>query len=148
MEQIVADELAVFPGMEELANLLYIMDYHNSGDYDVIIVDCAPTGETLRFSSFPEVLRWWMDKMFPIGRTAITVAQPFVRHVMGIPVPEDRVFQSIENLYTKLDGMRTLLTDPQVGGEAEPRSRSNKKRGIVYAATYHRADAKCGAAFS
>jgi len=113
MEQIMADELAVLPGMEELANLLYIMDYHNSGDYDVIIVDCAPTGETLRFLSFPEVMRWWMDKMFPIGRTAITVARPFVRYVMGMPVPDDRVFQSIENLYTQLDKMRALLTDPQ-----------------------------------
>jgi len=113
IEQIMADELAVFPGMEELANLLYITDYCNSGDYDVIIVDCAPTGETLRFLSFPEVLGWWMDKLFPIGRTAITVARPFVRHVVGIPVPDDRVFQSIEKLYTQLDKMRVLLTDPQ-----------------------------------
>ena len=113
IEQIMADELAVFPGMEELANLLYITDYYNSGDYDVIIVDCAPTGETLRFLSFPEVLGWWMDKLFPIGRTAITVARPFVRHVVGIPVPDDSVFQSIEKLYTQLDKMRVLLTDPQ-----------------------------------
>ena len=113
IEQIMADELAVFPGMEELANLLYITDYYSSGDYDVIIVDCAPTGETLRFLSFPEVLGWWMDKLFPIGRTAFTVARPFVRHVMGMPVPDDRVFQSIEKLYTQLDKMRVLLTDPQ-----------------------------------
>lgn len=112
MERIVADELAILPGMEELANLLYISNYYYGGDYDVVIVDCAPTGDTLRLLSFPEVLGWWMDKMFPIGRTAVTVTRPLVRRMVGIPVPDDSVFQSVERLYSHLNKMRTLLTDP------------------------------------
>ena len=113
MEQVVADEMAILPGMDELANLLHIVNYYYSGDYDVIIVDCAPTGETLRFLSFPEQLRWWMEKMFPIGRTAATVTRPLMKHVLGIPMPEDHVFQSVETLFTQLDKMRVLLTDPE-----------------------------------
>jgi len=112
MERIVADELAILPGMEELANLLYISNYYYGGDYDMVIVDCAPTGDTLRLLSFPEVLGWWMDKMFPIGRTAVTVTRPFVRRVVGMPVPDDRVFDSVERLYSHLNNMRALLTDP------------------------------------
>lgn len=113
MEQIVADELAILPGMEELANLLYITNYYYGGDFDVVVVDCAPTGDTLRLLSFPEVLGWWMDKMFPIGRTAVTMTRPFVRRVVGMPVPDDRVFASVERLYAHLDKMHELLTDPK-----------------------------------
>ncbi len=113
MEEIIADEMAVLPGMEELANLLYILNYSYSGDYDVIIVDCAPTGETLRFLSFPEHLHWWMEKMFPIGRTATSLVRPFVRPFLGIPLPGDKVFQSAERLFEELGRMRDLLTDPE-----------------------------------
>lgn len=113
MEQIMADELAILPGMEELANLLYISDYHYGGDYDVVVVDCAPTGDTLRLLSFPEVLGWWMDRMFPIGRTAVTVTRPLMRRMVGVPMPENRVFESIERLYSHLDRMHALLTDPE-----------------------------------
>ncbi len=113
MEEIVADEMAVLPGMEELANLLYIVNYYYSGDYDVIIIDCAPTGETLRLLSFPEHLRWWMEKLFPIGRTATSMVRPFVRPFFGIPLPGDKVFQSAERLFEELVRMRALLTDPE-----------------------------------
>ena len=113
MEQIVADELAILPGMEELANLLYITNYYYGGDFDVVVVDCAPTGDTLRLLIFPEVLGWWMDKMFPIGRTAVTMTRPFVRRVVGMPVPDDRVFASVERLYAHLDKMHELLTDSE-----------------------------------
>jgi len=113
MEEIIADEMAIVPGMEELANLLYIVNYYYSGDYDVIIVDCAPTGETLRLLSFPEHLRWWMEKLFPIGRTATSVVRPFVRPLLNIPLPGDEVFQSAERLFEELVRMRALLTDPE-----------------------------------
>lgn len=113
MEEIIADEMAIVPGMEELANLLYIVNYYYSGDYDVIIVDCAPTGETLRLLSFPEHLRWWMEKLFPIGRTATSVVRPFVRPFLNIPLPGDEVFQSAERLFEELVRMRALLTDPE-----------------------------------
>ena len=113
MEEIIADEMAILPGMEELANLLYIANYYYSGDYDVIIVDCAPTGETLRLLSFPEHLRWWMEKMFPIGRTATSLVRPIVRPFLDIPLPGDKVFQSAERLFEELVRMRALLTDPE-----------------------------------
>lgn len=113
LEEIIADEMAIVPGMEELANLLYIVNYYYSGEYDVIIVDCAPTGETLRLLSFPEHLRWWMEKMFPIGRTATSLVRPFVRPFLNIPLPGDKVFQSAERLFEELVRMRALLTDPE-----------------------------------
>ena len=108
MEEIVADEMTIFPGMEELINLLYIIHYE---EYDVIIVDCAPTGDTLRLLSFPEVSRWWIEKLFPIGRTATSLARPLIKPFSSIPLPGDRVFSSVEELFAELGKMRTLLTD-------------------------------------
>jgi len=113
MDEVVADEMAVLPGMEELANLLYIVDYYRSGQYDVIVVDCAPTGETLRLLAFPEVLHWWMTRMFPIGRKAASLVHPLVS-LTHIPVPDDEVFASIEHLYSELDQIRSFLTNQDV----------------------------------
>jgi len=113
MEGIKADEMAVFPGMEELANLLYIVKYYDSGDYDLIIIDCAPTGEMLRFLSYPEVLQWYMDRIFPIHRKAAVVARPIMKHMLGMPMPDDEVFQSMERLFKQLSRMQTVLTDPE-----------------------------------
>ncbi len=114
MDEITADEMTVLPGMEELANLLYIVDYYRSGEYDVIIVDCAPTGETLRFLAFPEVLHWWMERMFPIGRKAASLVHPLVSRLTNIPMPDDEVFASIEDMFSELDQIRALLTNQDV----------------------------------
>ena len=111
MDEMVASDMAILPGMEELANLLYIIDYSRSGKYDVIIVDCAPTGETLRFLAFPEVLHWWMDRMFPIGRKAASLVHPLVSRLTSIPVPDDEVFASVESLFSELDEIQSLLTN-------------------------------------
>ncbi len=113
-DKIMAEEFALLPGMEELANLLYVTRYHDRGDYDVLIIDCAPTAETLRLLSFPEVLKWWMEKLFPIGRTAATVTRPLIRRVMGLPMPEDKVFHAVEKLYAQLGRTHALLSDPKV----------------------------------
>lgn len=112
MEEIVAREMAVLPGMEEMANLLYILDYSDSGEYDVIVVDCAPTGDTLRLLSFPEILRWWMEKLFPIERTVTSMLRPFVKPVLKIPLPDEEVFDSAQHLFQELQRMHTLLTNP------------------------------------
>ncbi len=106
-----AEEIAILPGMEELANLLCIVHYQESGQYDTIIVDCAPTGETLRLLSFPEALHWWMTRMFPIGRRVASMAHPLARVLMNMPIPDDEVFGSMEELYSELERIRTLLTD-------------------------------------
>ncbi len=114
INEILADEMAVLPGMEELANLLYIVNYYKNNDYDVIIVDCAPTGETLRLLSFPEVLRWWMEKMFPIGRTSAKLLRPLAKSLANIPIPEEKVFDSVENLYQQLCEIRSILSNPEI----------------------------------
>lgn len=114
MKKIVADEVAILPGMEELANLLYIADYYRSGEYDVIVVDCAPTGETLRFLAFPEVLHWWMEKIFPIERKAVSLVRPLVSALTNIPVPDDEVFISVENLYSELNEIQAVLSNQEV----------------------------------
>jgi len=114
MDDLVAEEIAIFPGMEELANLLYIVQYQEEGEYDVLIVDCAPTGETLRLLSFPEMMRWWMARIFPIGRKMVTGLRPMLRALTSIPIPDAEVFSAVEELYSKLDKMRNLLTDTEV----------------------------------
>jgi len=112
-DRIMAEELALLPGMEELSNLLYVTKYQERGEHDVLIIDCAPTAETLRLLSFPEVLKWWMEKLFPIGRTAASVAGPLVRRVMGVPMPEDQVFRAVQKLYAQLERTHVLLSDPK-----------------------------------
>jgi arsenite-transporting ATPase len=128
MEEIMADEMAILPGMEELANLLYISDYHDNSDYDLIVMDCAPTADTLRLLSFPEILHWWMEKMFPIGRSVSSILRPVVRPMLGVPIPNHEVFDSIEQLYDNLDRMRTLLTDST---EASVRLVTNPEKMVI-----------------
>ena len=112
MDDVAAQEMAILPGMEELANLLYILSYWEEGKYDTLVVDCAPTGETLRLLSFPEILHWWMEKIFPIERKAAKVIRPLVKSFMNFPFPEDKVFTATQALYEKLERMRSILIDP------------------------------------
>jgi len=112
LDEVVAEEMAVLPGMEELAGLLHLINYHDEGKYDVIMVDCAPTGETLRLLSFPDVARWWMHRIFPIERVAARIARPVLRRVTDLPLPDDEVFSAVKELFAKLEDMRDILTDP------------------------------------
>ncbi|MBI4201317.1 MAG: ArsA family ATPase [Chloroflexi bacterium] len=108
---LVAEEVAILPGMEELVGLLYISRYAESSDYDLVIVDCAPTGETLRLLSFPEAARWYMERLFPIERKLARAFGPLARRTLGIPVPGMDVFNSVESLFHQLEKMRALLGD-------------------------------------
>lgn len=114
VDALVADELTVLPGMDELANLLWINRHRESGNYDVIVVDAAPTGETLRLLSFPDVMRWWMERIFPVQRRAMGVARPLLRTFVDIPLPSDRVYESVERLFGQLDTLHGMLVDPQL----------------------------------
>ena len=114
VDHLVADELTVLPGMDELANLLWINRHRESGDFDTIVVDAAPTGETLRLLSFPDVMRWWMQRIFPIQRRAMGLAQPFISRLVDIPLPTEQVYDSIERLFTQLDKLHGMLIDPRM----------------------------------
>jgi arsenite-transporting ATPase len=114
MKSITTEELTVFPGMEDLLSLLRIFDYYKANVFDVIIIDCAPTGETLALLSFPDMLRWWMDKLFPMKRKAIKVVGPVVGPVLGIPMPSDSVMGEIERIYNQLDEMREILSNREI----------------------------------
>ncbi len=112
MDQLIADETSVMPGMDELASLLQIVYLHDSKEYDVVIVDCAPTGETLRFLSLPEVAKWYLTHIFPVERQAMRLAGPLLRSITDLPVPDDQVFGAIRDLILQLDRMHQLLADP------------------------------------
>lgn len=114
MEEVVAEEMTVLPGAEELAGLVRIVKHYDSGLYDAIVVDCAPTGDTLRLLSFPEIARWWLEKLFPIQRQAAKIIRPLARAVTDMPMPKDDVFESIKQLLTQLDRIHTLLADQKM----------------------------------
>jgi arsenite-transporting ATPase len=108
---VAAEELTVPPGMDELFSLLQIRSHHESGDYDVIIVDCAPTGETLRLLSFPDVAQWWLDKVLPWDRRLIAAARPFARTFLDVPLPNEDVFADVQRLVGNLIAMNRILRD-------------------------------------
>jgi arsenite-transporting ATPase len=111
---IEAEELTVFPGMDEIFSLVTVRDHVRSGEYDAVVVDCAPTAETLRLLSLPEVLSWYMEKMFPIGRRVAKVVRPMLSKVTSMPVADDKVFEAVQRFYDRLDGIREILGDPEI----------------------------------
>lgn len=112
LDDVVADELANLPGMEEIASLMQLTAVAREGRFDVVIVDCAPTGETMQLLSFPEMARWWLEKLFPIHRAVTRVARPVVQPFVDIPLPTDEVFTAVRDLILNVGEMRGLLADP------------------------------------
>jgi len=109
IDSIEAEELSVFPGMEELFSLMEIRNYYRSQEFEVIIVDCAPTGDTLRLLSAPEITDWYLKHIFPIGRTAAKAVRPVANRVLPFPFPEDSVFEAIKNISLQLAEMKEIL---------------------------------------
>ena len=114
LNEVMAEEMSVLPGMDELASLLWIAEHHDRGMYDVIVVDAAPTGETLRLLSLPEAGKWWIEKIYPLQRKIAKVAGPIVGRVIGMPMPGDAVYKAGEELFGRLEHVRDLLTDPEL----------------------------------
>ncbi len=114
IKDITSEELVVFPGLEELFSLMEILNHCKEGGYDIVIVDCAPTGETLRMLSFPDVLRWWLEKIFPVQRTLVKIARPLSKPLLGVPLPGDDTLDSIAELFQQIREMHELLTDQDV----------------------------------
>ncbi|MDF2987313.1 MAG: arsenic-transporting ATPase [Eubacterium sp.] len=110
----VFDDIVVFPGIEELFSLLKIKDLYDSGKYELIVVDCAPTGETLALLKFPELFSWYMEKLFPIGKVAMKVLRPISKAAFKLEMPDDRAMNDIEKLYVKLGRLQDLLKDRAV----------------------------------
>jgi len=112
LDDVLAEEMTILPGMDELGNLLWIADHVDSAKYDVIVVDAAPTGETLRLLSLPDASRWWIERIAPIGRRVSRLGRPMLERVLGIPVPNDEVFAAAERLLDRLADVHRLLSDP------------------------------------
>lgn len=111
---IAAEELVVLPGMDELFALAEVQDHVASGAFDVVVVDCAPTAETLRLLSLPDVLGWYMEKLFPLERRVARVVRPVLSRVMSMPLPGDDVFEAGEGFYGRIEGVRRVLADPAI----------------------------------
>jgi arsenite-transporting ATPase len=111
VKDITTEELTVFPGMEDLLSLLRILGYYKEGRFDLIIIDCAPTGETLALLSFPEMLRWWMEKLFPLKKKALKVVGPIIEPLFKIPMPSSHVLDEIDRMYYDLDEMKKVFSD-------------------------------------
>jgi arsenite-transporting ATPase len=111
LDSVVAEELANPPGMDEVASLMWIKHYAELAEHDVIVVDCAPTGETLQLLSFPDAAKWWLDKIYPWERKAMKMARPLLQPIIDIPLPSDEVYASLKDLLLDLEGMKKVLTD-------------------------------------
>lgn len=111
---IETEELLVFPGFEELLSLVKIKQLYESGEYDTIIVDCAPTGETMSLLKFPEMFRYWIDKLLPGKRKAARIVRPVIESTIKVPLPDDDTFDEFEALYAGLCELHTLFTNQDV----------------------------------
>jgi len=113
VEDISAEEMAILPGMEMVAALFYVLQFKDSGEYDVVILDTAPTGETLRLLSFPDVSNWYIDKMFMMMKRIISIARVTVGKMMDIPLPSKEVMDSIEDIKDNMERVKEILEDPE-----------------------------------
>jgi arsenite/tail-anchored protein-transporting ATPase len=111
VDRISAEELTVPPGMDELFSLLQIKRHHEEGRFGCVIVDCAPTGETLRLLSFPDVARWWLQKVFPQSSQMLNAARPFARAMLDVTLPGDAVLDDVQRLVRNLIAMNEILRD-------------------------------------
>ncbi len=111
LDSISAEEMAVVPGMEMAAALLYVLQFKNEGKYDVVVIDTAPTGETLRLMSFPDVSSWYIDKAFSFVNRMINLARVTIGKVVDFPLPTKEVMDSIRQLKDDMSEVRTILED-------------------------------------
>ena len=108
-----AEELAILPGMEELSAMMYINQYRREQRYDAIVLDAAPTAESLRFISMPTTLDWYMKHIFPFQRNLLRAVRPIANRVAPFELPTDNYFVNIRNLFEKLEGVGEIMEDPR-----------------------------------
>jgi arsenite-transporting ATPase len=114
LDEILAEELAILPGMEEVSLLLYINRYVQQKKFDVMILDCAPTGESLRFISIPTTLEWYISKVFKMERALAKYVGPVAKRLYDVPIPGDDYFEAISILFERLKGVDQILADPDI----------------------------------
>jgi arsenite-transporting ATPase len=112
LDPVAAEELTVIPGAEEVLALLELRLQALSGSWDVIVVDCAPTAETLRLLALPEALGWYMHRVLPVERRVVKALRPLLSRAAGVPMPGDTVFDALERLHAELEEVRELLSGP------------------------------------
>lgn len=113
VDPITAEELTVIPGAEEVLALLELRTHATSGAWDVIVVDCAPTAETLRLLALPEALGWYMTRVFGVQRRVIRALHPVLSRAAGVPMPEDAVFEAVERLHRDLEEVQQILSEKE-----------------------------------
>jgi arsenite-transporting ATPase len=114
ISDVEAEELAILPGMEELSAMMYVNQFRRENTYDCIVLDCAPTAESMRFVSMPTTLEWYMKHIFPFQRTLLKAVRPLANRVSPVELPTDSYFANIQNLFGKLEGIDELLEDPKI----------------------------------
>src|SRR3954462_11551177 len=114
ISDVEAEELAILPGMEELSAMMYVNQFRRENRYDVIVLDCAPTAESMRFVSMPTTLEWYMKHIFPFQRGILKAVRPLANRVSPVELPPDTYFGNIQELFGKLDGIGALLEDPKI----------------------------------
>ena len=114
VDAIEAEELSVIPGLDEIFSLTDVKRYVDSDAYDTLIIDCAPTAETLRLLSLPEVMNWYIERIFPVERRVVKTIRPLLTKITSMPIADDRIFAAIERLHRNLDGVRRILTNEKI----------------------------------
>jgi arsenite-transporting ATPase len=114
IEGVTAKEMTIWPGMELMSALFYIWEYNENKEYDVVVVDTAPTGETLRLLSFPDVSDWWFDKIYKLMRNMARLARATVGKVMSAPLPSNELFEDIDSIRDRLKVVKDILVDPSI----------------------------------
>ena len=112
VDETVAEEIAILPGMEELFSLVRDAAWADSGSFDTIVIDCAPTGDTIRMLAVPEVLSFYFSRIFPIQRTVLRTVRPVAERLTDMPIPNDDVFAAVQRVYKQMEGIGPLLQDP------------------------------------
>ena len=111
VDAVAAEELSIIPGLDEIFSLTDVKRAAASGDYDLLVVDCAPTAETLRLLSLPDALSWYIERIFPVERRIVKAVRPLLSRVTSMPIADDKIFAAVERLHTTLEGVQKLLVD-------------------------------------
>jgi arsenite-transporting ATPase len=113
IDAIEAEELSVIPGLDEIFSLTDVKRHVDSGRFDLLVIDCAPTAETLRLLSLPEVMNWYIERIFPVERRVVKTIRPILTRITTMPIAEDRIFAAVERLHRNLEGVGKILRDEE-----------------------------------